>query len=150
MVQVFTQNHQKLTIPSCIKVFESAGAYEGTFHFLRGVLPNTQDKEVHFKFIEAAVKTNNFQEVENIIKDKKESYDPIQVKDFLKELKMANPKPLMMLCDIHGYTEELTKYLLKNNLPKYIEMYLFKINPGAAPIVLGTMIDQEADESYIK
>lgn len=47
----------------------------------------------------------------------------------------------MILCDIHGFTEELTKYLLKNNLLKYIEMYLFKINPAAAPAVLGTMID---------
>jgi len=76
-----------------------------------------------------------------VIKDKKDCYDPIQVKDFLKELKMSTPKPLMILCDIHGFTEELTKYLLKNNLLKYIEMYLFKINPAATPVVLGTMID---------
>lgn len=54
---------------------------------------------------------------------------------------MSTPKPLMILCDIHGFTDELTKYLIKNNLHKYIEMYLFKINPSATPVVLGTMID---------
>lgn len=29
-------------------------------------------------------------------------------------------------------------------------MYLFKINPSATPVVLGTMIDLEADENYVK
>jgi len=29
---------------------------------------------------------------------------------------MATPKPLMILCDIHGFIDELTKYLMKNNL----------------------------------
>jgi clathrin heavy chain len=33
----------------------------------------------------------------------------------LKEMKLPDPKPLIFLCDIHGYVEELTSYLYKNN-----------------------------------
>lgn len=64
-------------MPNCIKVFESVGAFEGIYGFLRGILPSTQDKDIHFKFIESAVKTNNFLDVENVIKDKRDCYDPV-------------------------------------------------------------------------
>jgi len=57
---------------------------------------------------------------------------------------------LIYLCDIHGYVEELTKYLTKNGFNKYIEIYLFRFNSNAAPQVLGTLIDLEQDENYIK
>jgi len=79
-----------------------------------------------------------------------DSYDPVKVKDFLKDMKLADPKPLIRLCDIHGYIDELTSYLYRNNLIKYIEIFLFKVNPQATPMVLGTLIDLECDENYIK
>jgi clathrin heavy chain len=46
----------------------------------------------------------------------------------------------------------LTRYLYKNNFTKYIEVYLFKVcqNPQASAIVLGTLIELECDEPYIK
>lgn len=74
----------------------------------------------------------------------------MRVKDFLKELKLADPKPLIFLCDIHNFVDELTKYLYKNNFNKYIEIYLFKVNPNMTPQVLGALIDLECDENYIK
>ncbi len=77
-------------------------------------------------------------------------YDPVRMKNFFKEMKLADPKPLIFLCDIHGYVDELTEYLFKNNFNKYIEIYLFKVNPKAAPEVLGKLIDLECDESYLK
>lgn len=77
-------------------------------------------------------------------------YDPVKVKDFLKEMKLGDPKPLIFLCDIHGFVEELTNYLYTNEFNRYIEIYLFKVNPAATPKVLGTLIDLECDENYIK
>ena len=41
-------------------------------------------KEIHYKYIEAAVNVNQLKEVERIVRDKKDCYDPIKVKDFLK------------------------------------------------------------------
>jgi clathrin heavy chain len=58
-----------------------------------------------------------------------DNYDPVRVKDFLKDMKLSDPKPLIRLCDIHGYIDELTAYLYRNNLIKYIEIFLFKVNP---------------------
>ena len=68
------------------------------------------------------------------------------------ELKLTDPKPIIYLCDAHDQFEELTRYLYKNNFSKYIEVYLFKVckNPQAIPVVLGTLIDLECEEGYIK
>lgn len=82
--------------------------------------------------------------------DRVDHYDPLRVKDFLKEMKLADPKPLIRLCDIHGYIDELTKYLYQNNHNRFIEIFLFKVNPTATPQVLGSLIDLECDENYIK
>jgi len=40
---------------------------------------------------------------------------------------------LIYLCDIHGFVEELTKYLYKNGLNRHIEVYIFRVNPNATP-----------------
>jgi len=65
-------------------VFESVSSFDGLFYFLGGILQNTTDKDIHFKYIEAAVKVNQVKEVERIVRDKKDCYDPVRVKDFLK------------------------------------------------------------------
>ena len=51
---------------------------------------------------------------------------------------------------MNGFVDELTRYLYKNNFNKYIEIYIFKVNANATPAVLGTLIDLECDETYIK
>ena len=56
-------------------------------------------KELYFKYIESAVKVNQLKEVERVVRDKKECYDPVRVKDFLKQIKLADPIPLLVLCD---------------------------------------------------
>lgn len=63
------------------------------------------------------------QEVERVCRES-QYYDPVKVKDFLKETKLADPRPLIYVCDLHGYVPELAGYLYKNNLMKYIEIYV--------------------------
>mgnify|MGYP001609664540 FL=1 len=77
-------------------------------------------------------------------------YDPEKVKDFLMEAKLQNPKPLIYVCDQHGYVEELIRYLAKLKMLAVIEIYVTKVNPDATPKVLGTLMDMDTDESYIK
>ena len=148
-VQIAIANHTKLGTENVIKVFDGVSAYEGVFYFLGAILKDTEDPELHFKYIEAAAKCNQLRDVERIIRESK-NYDPVRVKDFLKEIRLADPKPLIYLCDIHGFVDELTKYLFKNNYVKFIEIYIFKVNPAASPVVLGTLVDLEADENYLK
>ena len=150
VVQIATKNQNKLDLLATLKVFETIGAFDGIFYFLGGIVNSTTDKEIHYKYIEAAAKCNQLREIERIITEKKDCYEPVKVKDLLKELKLGDPKPLIFLCDIHGYIEELTKYLYKHNFNKFIEIYLFKVNAKSTHIVLGTLIDLECDENYIK
>lgn len=152
VVNVSVQHLAKLGAGNIVKMFESVGSFEGIFFFLGTVINSTNDKEVHEKYIEAAAKVGQLRAVEEIIKNKKDCYDPIKVKNTLLELKLTDPKPIIYLCDAHDQFEELTRYLYKNNFSKYIEVYLFKVckNPQAIPAVLGTLIDLECEEGYIK
>jgi len=45
---------------------------------------------------------------------------------------------------------ELTKYLYKKKMNRFIEIYVLKVNNAAAPKVLGTLIDLDCDDVYIK
>lgn len=117
--------------------------------FLANVLPQTDDPEIYFKYIESCAKLGNYKEVERVIRETT-YYEPERVKDFLKDIKLPDPRPLIYLCDLHGYTEELTKYLYHNKQNKFIEIYLFRVNQAATPKVLGTLLELDCDEVYIK
>lgn len=47
-----------------------------------------------------------------------------QVKKFLMEAKLPDPRPLIHVCDRHDFIEEMTGYLYKSSLQKYIEVRL--------------------------
>ena len=62
-------------------------------------------------------KTDEPQEVERVCRDST-VYNPQEVKAFLMDAKLADPKPLIYVCDRHGFIEEMTGYLYTNNLKK--------------------------------
>ncbi|ANQ10978.1 Clathrin heavy chain [Plasmodium coatneyi] len=113
---------------------------------------NLKIEDVHFvmfKYIEACVKINNIQELDRICKDKNAMYNPEQIKNFLKDCKLSDPRPLIYVCDIHNYIEELAEYLYKNSLLKYIEVYVIKVNPNNAHKVIGVLLDLDASEDFL-
>merc|ERR1712151_953537 len=110
---------------------------------------NSTDSEVHFKYIQAARRCGNMQEVERVCREST-CYDPVAVKEFLKDAKLPDPRPLIYVCDLHGYVAELTEYLYKNSPMKYIEVYVVKVNPMNCPTVIGTLIDLDCSEDFIK
>lgn len=146
--QVAIQQHQRLGLVNLIGVFEAVGAYDAIHFFMTPILNTTQDPDVYFKYIEAAVKSGKLADVERVIRETT-FYDPVKVKQFLMDTRLADPKPLMFLCDMHGFIDDLIRYLFKNNYQKYIEAYTVKIAPHSAPTVLGTLIDLEAEEKYV-
>lgn len=72
-----------MTPAALIKLFETYKSYEGIFYFLSTIINNTNDGEVHYKYIEAAARTGQFAEVERVVRES-DSYDPARVRDFLK------------------------------------------------------------------
>ena len=149
VAKVAVKYNSKINEKKSIEVLESFGTNEGLLYFLANVLPQTEDPDIYFKYIEACVRLGNYEEVNRVIKETS-NYDAVKVKDFLMEAKIADVRPLIHLCDMHNYVEELTRYLYNNKQNKFIEIYLFKVNTNASPKVLGTLLELDCDEIYIK
>lgn len=149
VAEIAVKYSSKIDTKKSIAVLESFGTNDGLLYFLCNVLPHTDDPDIYFKYIECCSRMGNFKEVERVIKETT-YYDAVKVKDFLKEGKFADPRPLIYLCDMHNFIDELTKYLYTTKQLKCIEIYLFKVNSSATPKVLGTLLDLDCDEAYVK
>jgi clathrin heavy chain len=151
VVQIATKYSEPLGAEALIKLFEDFKSYEGLFYYLGGIINFSQLPIVHKKYIESAAKLPqpNLAEVERVCRDSN-FYDPQEVKQFLFEARLPNPKPLIHVCDKHGFIDELTAYLYNNNLQKYIEVYIQKVSPQKTPQVIGKLLDLEANEEFIK
>ncbi|KAJ0173185.1 hypothetical protein K1T71_011361 [Dendrolimus kikuchii] len=125
-VQIATKYHEQLTTKALIELFESFKTYEGLFYFLGSIVNFSQDPEVHFKYIQAACKTGQIKEVERICRESN-CYNAERVKNFLKEAKLPDQLPLIIVCDRFDFVHDLVLYLYRNSLQKYIEIYVQKV-----------------------
>lgn len=117
----------------------------------------SQEPDVHFKYIQAACKTGQIKEVERICResncyDPERVKNFLKVKriavmmrltgsfpqrdtfnafdynfPFLKEAKLTDQLPLIIVCDRFDFVHDLVLYLYRNNLQKYIEIYVQKV-----------------------
>eukprot|EP01116_Phalansterium_solitarium_P013913 TRINITY_DN3136_c0_g1_i1.p1 TRINITY_DN3136_c0_g1~~TRINITY_DN3136_c0_g1_i1.p1 ORF type:complete len:1727 (-),score=785.73 TRINITY_DN3136_c0_g1_i1:319-5382(-) len=149
VVMTCTKYLEQLGSDRVIELLESFGAIEGMFRVLGAVINISQDPIVHNKYVEAAAKTGQFREVERVVRESN-YYDPEKVRDFLKEAKLQEQLPLIIVCDRFEFVDDMTRYLYKNNLSRYIEAYVQKINPINTPIVVAALIDVGCNEDYIK
>ncbi|KAJ8437950.1 hypothetical protein Cgig2_031466 [Carnegiea gigantea] len=77
-------------------------------------------------------------------------YLQTKTKNFLMEAKLPDARPLINVCDRFGFVPDLTHYLYRNNMLRYIEGYVQKVNPANAPLVVGQLLDDECPEDFIK
>lgn len=59
-VQICQQQFSKLNISNVVSIFEGVSAFDGIFYFLGSIVNNTSDKDIHFKYIESAIRCNQF------------------------------------------------------------------------------------------
>ncbi|KAG6551189.1 hypothetical protein Mapa_007425 [Marchantia paleacea] len=149
IVQVAKEYSEQLGVDSCVKLFEQFKSYEGLYFFLGSSLSLSEDPEIHFKYIEAAAKTGQIKEVERVTRESN-FYDPERTKNFLMEAKLPDARPLINVCDRFGFVPDLTHYLYSNNMLRYIEGYVQKVNPSNAPLVVGQLLDDDCPEDFIK
>jgi len=123
--------------------------YLGLFYFLGSIVNFSQEPDVHFKYIQAACKTGQIKEVERICRESN-CYDPERVKNFLKEAKLTDQLPLIIVCDRFNFVHDLVLYLYRNNLMKNIEIYVQRVNSGRLPVVVGGLLDVDCSEDSIK
>eukprot|EP01134_Creolimax_fragrantissima_P001261 CFRG1261T1 len=149
VVQIASKYHEQLGTDQLVEMFESFKSFEGLFYFLGSIVNFSQEAEVHFKYIQAATKTGQIKEVERICRESN-AYDPERVKNFLKEAKLTDQLPLIIVCDRFDFVHDLVLHLYKNNLQKYIEIYVQKVNTARLPQVVGGLLDVDCNEDITK
>ncbi|TVY52677.1 putative clathrin heavy chain [Lachnellula cervina] len=150
VVQIATKYSDLLGATRLIDLFEKYDKTgEGLFHYLGSIVNLSEDQDVNFKYIEAATKMGQFTEVERICRDSN-FYNPEKVKNFLKEAKLTEQLPLIIVCDRFNFIHDLVLYLYQNQQFKSIEVYVQRVNPARTPAVVGGLLDVDCDESIIK
>jgi len=149
VVQIATKYSDLLGSTRLIDLFEKYKTAEGLFYYLGSIINLSEDQDVNFKYIEAATKMGQFTEVERICRDSNH-FNPEKVKNFLKEAKLTEQLPLIIVCDRFNFIHDLVLYLYQNQQFKSIEVYVQRVNPARTPAVVGGLLDVDCDESIIK
>lgn len=106
-----------------IALFEEFQSYEGIFAYLQPIVALfASDKDLILKYIEAGSKLGFVKEVETAVRDYE--YDPVAVREFLKEIRLDNQLPLIRVCDKHGFVADLAHYLYRNNMTQVLTFSL--------------------------
>jgi clathrin heavy chain len=149
VVQIATKYSELLGPVQLIDLFERYKTAEGLFYYLGSIVNVSEDADVHFKYIEAATKMGQFNEVERICRDSN-SYNPEKVKNFLKEANLPEQLPLIIVCDRFNFVHDLVLFLYQNKQFQAIESYVQRVNPARSPAVIGGLLDVDCDEDIIK
>lgn len=149
VVQIATKYSDLLGPNRLVDLFEKYRTAEGLYYYLGSVVNLSEDPEVHFKYIEAATKMGQLTEVERICRDSN-YYNAEKVKNFLKEAKLTEQLPLIIVCDRFNFIHDLVLYLYQNQQFKSIEVYVQRVNPARTPFVIGALLDVDCEESIIK
>ena len=147
--QVATKYSDTLGPHRLIDLFEKYRTAEGLYYYLGSIVNLSEDPEVVFKYIEAATAMKQTTEVERICRDNN-FYNPEKVKNFLKEARLTEQLPLIIVCDRFNFIHDLVLYLYQNQQFKSIEVYVQRVNPARTPFVIGGLLDVDCDESIIK
>ena len=149
VVQIAIKYSDLLGPVRLIELFEKYRTAEGLYHYLGSIVNVSEDPDVNFKYIEAATTVGNLAEVQRIVRSSN-FYDPNKVKNFLKEAKLSDQLPLIIVCDRFNMINDLVLYLYQNQQFQSIEVYVQQVNPGRAPEVIGGLLDVDCEESVIK
>ena len=149
VVNIATKYSELLGPVRLIDLFEKYKTHEGLFYYLGSVINLSEDPDVHFKYIESATKMGQFNEVERICRDSN-AYNPEKVKNFLKEARLQEQLPLIIVCDRFNFVHDLILFLYQNQQFQAIEQYVQRVNPARAPAVVGGLLDVDCDENIIK
>jgi len=148
-VEVAKKYHEELGGKELITVFESFKATEGLYYFLGAIVNSSEEPIVHFKYIQCSCMLGQFKEAERVCRDST-IYEPEEVKNYLKNARLPDPRPLIHVCDRFDFVDELTEYLYQNSLYNYIEVYVTKVSPTRTPQVVGKLFDLGANEDFVK
>lgn len=149
VLQIATKYSELLGAGRLIELFERHRTAEGLYYFLGSIVNLSEDPEVVFKYLEAAVTMQQFTEVERICRENQ--YLPAEkVKNFLIEARLSEQLPLIIVCDRFNFVKDLVNYLYRNQQYKSIEVYVQQVNPSRTPAVVGALLALDCEENVIQ
>lgn len=77
-------------------------------------------------------------------------FDPAEVKQLLIDARLKDPRPLIHVCDRFDYVDELTEYLFRNGMARFVAVYVEKVSPNKTPKVVGKLLDLDAEEEFVR
>lgn len=149
VVAVTGTYYNQFGIDAILNLFNRTHCSDGIYFFLAQIVTTCEDPDIHFRYLEAAAKKQDYQEVERMCHDS-QHIQPERVRDFLMQVDLPDRVPLIVLCDRFNFVEELVKFLYKKNSNRDIETYVQKFNPNNAGKVIGALLDIEAPQDYIQ
>uniref|UniRef100_A0A1I8JLA4 Clathrin-link domain-containing protein n=1 Tax=Macrostomum lignano TaxID=282301 RepID=A0A1I8JLA4_9PLAT len=142
--------HEQLGTVQLIDLFESFKSHDGVLYYLAGVLGSSSDPEVHFRYIQAACRAGQTQELERVVRESA-SYEPERVKNFLKDAGLADQLPLLIVCDRFDFISDLVLHLYRQpQLHKYLEIFVQKVNPARLPEVVAALLELDCPEDTVR
>jgi clathrin heavy chain len=143
----------KLHPANVIDLFLAAGAKDALFLYLGALLGQQQSMKaepvVLMAYIQMAVETGHLKELERICREGT-GFDADAAIKYLQDAKLADPLPLIILCDRFGQVHDLILHLYERGDIRYIEVYVQKVNPGRAPDVVAALLDVGCAEAKIQ
>ncbi|PAA62883.1 hypothetical protein BOX15_Mlig025660g1 [Macrostomum lignano] len=148
--QIAAKYHEQLGTVQLIDLFESFKSHDGVLYYLAGVLGSSSDPEVHFRYIQAACRAGQTQELERVVRESA-SYEPERVKNFLKDAGLADQLPLLIVCDRFDFISDLVLHLYRQpQLHKYLEIFVQKVNPARLPEVVAALLELDCPEDTVR
>lgn len=147
-VQIATRYADVIGPKRIVDLFARHGSYEGIYYFLSNLVNTSTDPEVHYHYIEAALRLGQLLEVSRVTRESN-FYDPERVKALLKEARLADPWPMINVCDKHNMVPELVKYLSDTNNIGFVDQYVQK-SPNKLPEVVAALLDQDDSDSHVR
>ncbi|KAL7716081.1 putative Clathrin heavy chain [Entamoeba marina] len=113
IIKILLEFHTGIGDEKVVELLQKFDCWEGLFYFLSQIVNSTEDSFVVFKYIEACARSGQFQELARIVQESN-VYDPKEVKEFLKNAKIADQIPFIIVCDRFDFVEEMTQFLYQN------------------------------------
>ncbi|CCJ29399.1 unnamed protein product [Pneumocystis jirovecii] len=149
VLQIAIKYSEKLGESRIIDLFEQFNFEEGLYYYLGSIINTTDSSDAVFKYIQAACRIGQLKEVERICRENN-YLNPEKVKNFLKEEKLSDQLPFIIICDRFDFIYDLVLFLYQNHHFKSIETYVQKVNPSRTPAVIGVLLDLDCEEQFIK
>lgn len=132
-----------------IELYLERELQDALFLYLQAVIASVQEPAVYMAFLQTAVRTGHFKELEKVCREGA-GFEPNAAIAYLKEASLEDPLPLIILCDRFDKVHDLVLYLYETGAMRYIEVYVQKVNPGRAADVLGALLDAGCEEATLQ